>query len=98
MDDQWRIAEDALHNMWAAVDEVHPALKGGTCARPPRNANHRRDVGPGVAFGQQLHDLTGITIGLLLILRSFSLATLTSAAGKLVASRLTNRFVFAGDV
>ncbi len=65
MDDQWRIAEDALHNMWDAVDEVHPIIAGGRPARPPKNANHRQDVGPGVAFGQQLYGLSGIPIGLL---------------------------------
>lgn len=60
MDDRWRAAKDPIHNMWAAIDPVHPTLAGG-----PALPNTVTGVGPGVAFGQEMHRRTGVPQGLL---------------------------------
>ena len=61
MDDHWAGARDPLHNLWAAVDAVHTDLNGGQQRAP--NTTH--GVGPGVAFGQEMHRLTGVPQGLI---------------------------------
>ena len=63
MDDRWAAAKDPIHNMWAAVDQVHADLKGG--ALPTEEGMSKHGVGPAVAFGQEMHRLTGIPQGLL---------------------------------
>ena len=61
MDDRWAVARDPLHNLWAAVDPVHPKLNGGVRGSP----NTTTGVGPGVAFGQAMHSITGVPQGLI---------------------------------
>ena len=61
MDDQWRVAKDPIHNMWACVDQVHIELCGGL--RPERNTTH--GVGPAVAFGQEMQRRTSVPQGLI---------------------------------
>ena len=61
MDDHWAVAEDPMHCLAESVDQVHVDLCGGV--RPPRNK--LTGVGPGVAFGQQMHRTTGLPQGLI---------------------------------
>ena len=61
MDDQWAPAREPIHNMWKTVDEVHIDLSGGV--RPPKNDGW--GVGPGVAFGQSMRELTGVPQGVI---------------------------------
>lgn len=63
MNDHWAAAKDPIHNMWDAVDQVHADLKDGKL--PTREAMAKHGVGPAVAFGQEMHRLTGIPQGLL---------------------------------
>ena len=63
MNDRWAPAKDPIHNMWAAVDQVHADLKGGS--PPTEEGMAKHGVGPAVAFGQKMHRLTGIPQGLL---------------------------------
>lgn len=55
MHDQWRVARDPIHNLSVAVDPVHSRT-----ARSPHVG-----VGPGVAFGQEMHRRTGVPQGLI---------------------------------
>ena len=59
MDDRWAVARDSIHNVWDAVDAVHLALHG------PWPANPVEGVGPGVAFGVEMHRRTGAPQGLI---------------------------------
>ncbi len=61
MDHQWRAAEDPLHELDKALVRVHHQLHGGRAPARPAHIG----VGPGVAFGQELYQRTGIPIGLL---------------------------------
>ncbi len=61
MHDEWRVACDPIHNLGEAVDDVHAILSGG---QRPQRAKHV-GVGPGVAFGQEMHRRTGVPQGLL---------------------------------
>lgn len=61
MDDAWRVAQDPIHNMWDAVDPVHMEINGNK--RHAVNTTH--GVGPGVAFGQDMHRRTGVPQGLI---------------------------------
>ena len=61
MDDHWAVARDPIHNIWEAVDPVHAVLDGGQRRAP----NVTQGVGPGVAFGQEMHRLTGVPQGLI---------------------------------
>lgn len=61
MHDEWKIARDPIHNLCAAVDQVHTDISGGT--RPQRNA--WVGVGPGVAFGLDMFRRTGVPQGLI---------------------------------
>lgn len=61
MNDQWATAEDPIHNLWDAVDPVHTHLNGGT----PCKRNPAVGVGPGVAFGQAMYELSGVPQGLI---------------------------------
>jgi len=61
MDHQWRAAEDPLHELDKSVVRVHHQLHGGRAPVRPAHIG----VGPGVAFGQELYQRTGIPIGLL---------------------------------
>jgi len=61
MDDRWAPAEDPIHNLDAAVDSVHVELSGGTRPQPARFTG----VGPGVAFGQDMFEATGVPQGLI---------------------------------
>ncbi len=65
MDDRWAVAEDPIHDLWNAVDEVHPKLSGGRAGPPPRLVARRQDVGPGVAFGQAMHKARSVPQGLI---------------------------------
>lgn len=58
MDDRWGVAEDPLHNLWAAVDFFH---NGGVKGLDDGLGG----VGPGVAFGQELYHLSGVPQGLI---------------------------------
>jgi sialate O-acetylesterase len=55
MDDHWDVAQDPLHDLGIAVDRVHDKAA---------IAKHI-GTGPGVAFGQTLHKLTGVPQGLI---------------------------------
>jgi len=61
MDHQWRAAEDPLHELDKSLVRVHHQLHGGRAPARPAHLG----VGPGVAFGQELYQRTGIPIGLL---------------------------------
>jgi len=61
MDDQWRPAQDPIHNMWKTVDQVHIDLCGGV--KPGKNMIV--GVGPGVSFCQHMHRRTGLPQGVL---------------------------------
>jgi len=61
MDDRWGPAEDPIHNLHAAVDQVHVDLAGGVRPAPPTVTG----VGPGVAFGQGMFRATGVPQGLI---------------------------------
>lgn len=61
MNDRWAPACDPIHDMWDCVDQVHIDYCGGV--RPPKSTVI--GVGPGVAFGQRMLELTGIPQGLL---------------------------------
>ncbi len=61
MNDRWAVAKDPIHNLASAVDPVHTDLNGGTpCVR-----NKAVGVGPGVAFGQTMFNLSGVPQGLI---------------------------------
>lgn len=61
MDDRWDVAEEPVHNMYAAVDAVHEKLCGG--ALPPKNVH--TGVGPGHTFGLALRANRGVPQGLI---------------------------------
>ncbi len=61
MDDRWAPAKEPIHNMWKTVDQVHIDLSGGV--RPPKNDGW--GVGPGVAFGQSMREMTGVPQGVI---------------------------------
>lgn len=61
MDDRWDVAEDPIHNMYAAVDVVH----GGPHETPPPAPPQAVGVGPGVSFGRAMLDATGVGQGLI---------------------------------
>ncbi len=60
MEDEWRPAKHPLHSEWKAVDAVHTAVLG---AKKPDT--DFQGVGPGLAFGQRLHQLLGVPQGLI---------------------------------
>ena len=61
MNDCWRPAQDPIHNMWQAVDQVHADLCGGALPPPVTDWG----VAPGVTFGQRMFELTGVPQGLI---------------------------------
>jgi sialate O-acetylesterase len=61
MNDVWGVAKDPIHNMDAAVDQVHADLSGG--ALPARNKIN--GTGPGVAFGKAMRRLAQAPQGLI---------------------------------
>lgn len=61
MNDKWAVARDPIHNLWASVDQVHADLCGGSL--PQRSPDC--GVGPGVAFGQRMREITGVPQGLI---------------------------------
>ena len=61
MTDEWDVAVDPLHTLWCAVDPVH----GGNPKTPRRQPQRWAGVGPGVAFGQDMYQRTGVPQGLL---------------------------------
>lgn len=61
MDDRWDVAQDPLHELGIAVDQVHVDLCGG--ARPERIPH--LGVGPGLSFAQEMHKITGIPQGVI---------------------------------
>jgi sialate O-acetylesterase len=63
MDDRWRVAEDPIHNMWDCVDRVHLDLQG--VKEMPKPKKILGGVGPGVAFGVEMHRLTKIPQGVI---------------------------------
>lgn len=63
MNDQWRIAQDPIHNLWQAIDPVHTDIFGGRLDPPPPSWF---GVGPGPAFGHAMKRLAaGVPQGLL---------------------------------
>lgn len=58
MTDKWTTAKDPIHNLWNAIDPVH----GGS---PEGRDSGDGGVGPGVAFGKRMHELTGVPQGLI---------------------------------
>ena len=61
MDDHWDVAVDPIHQMAIAVDPVH----NPNGPRPLPKGPVKIGVGPGVSFGQAMHDRTGVPQGLL---------------------------------
>jgi sialate O-acetylesterase len=61
MDDHWGIAEDPLHRLWTAVDQVHVDLIGGS--RIPGSPHI--GVGPGMSYALEMRSKTGIPQGLI---------------------------------
>ena len=61
MNDCWGPAKETIHNMWETVDQVHIDLCGGV--RPPKPTDG--GVGPGVAFGHRMREITGVPQGLI---------------------------------
>lgn len=61
MHDQWGVAQDPIHNICDAVDQVHADLCGGML--PGRS--YDRGVGPGVAFGKAMYEFTGVPQGVI---------------------------------
>ncbi len=62
MDDRWNVATDPIHVLSSSIDEVHCGPNGPLAATPiPPTTG----VGPGVAFGQDMHARTGVPQGLL---------------------------------
>ena len=61
MDDRWGVARDPVHQLHDAVDPVHSRIWGRRPALLPKF----RGVGPGVAFGQRLRELTGVPQGII---------------------------------
>ncbi|MCY2931306.1 MAG: hypothetical protein NTV86_17825 [Planctomycetota bacterium] len=61
MDDRWAPAQDPIHNLWEAVDQVHADLNGGVRPGMPEG----RGAGPGAAFAGRMRDLSGVPQGLL---------------------------------
>ena len=61
MNDVWNWAQDPLHNLHEAIDPAHEIIAGGSIE--PMNPDV--GVGPGVAFGQRLYELTGAPQGLI---------------------------------
>lgn len=59
MDDRWGVARDPVHHLHDAVAPVHYKIWGRRL--PPQPPF--RGVGPGVAFAQALHRLTGVPQG-----------------------------------
>ncbi len=59
MDDRWAAAKDPIHNLFDAVDPVHPKLIGLAVR------NETRGTGPGVAFGQAMAKRSGVPQGLI---------------------------------
>jgi sialate O-acetylesterase len=62
MRDEWGEAKDPLHILSEAVDPIHWDLSGGKPDRPWKD----RYVGPGVAFGNEMHRRTGVPQGTIL--------------------------------
>lgn len=60
MNDRWAPARDPIHNLWDAVDAAHTLVFEIKPVETPG-----RGVGPGVAFGQAMYELTGVPQGLL---------------------------------
>jgi sialate O-acetylesterase len=58
--DKWGVAKDPLHESARAVDEVHELLKD---CNPLNRAKHL-GTGPGVSFGKQMYEFTGVPVGL----------------------------------
>lgn len=91
MDDRWAVAKDPLHNLGAAVDQVHLDLIGGKPAqRPARRPARRgpqRGIGPGVAFGQEMARRTGVPQGLIACAHGGTSMTQWDPARKNLGSR-----------
>ena len=81
MDDRWGVAKDPIHNLSQAVDPVHPDISGG----PPQRDRHA-GVGPGVAFGQEMHRRTGVPQGLIPCAHGGTSMTQWDPAGKSLGS------------
>jgi len=61
MDDRWGIAEDPLHRLWTAVDQVHVDLIGGS--RIPGSPHI--GVGPGLSYALHMRTQIGVPQGLI---------------------------------
>ena len=61
MHDAWDVAQEQITNRWICVDQVHADLCGGV--RPPQSPVIGNS--PAVSFGQKLHRLSGVPIGLI---------------------------------
>ncbi len=61
LDDNWDIAKDPIHFMGVAADEIHIELCGGI--RPEKGSHV--GTGPGIAFAQEMHRMTGVPQGLI---------------------------------
>jgi hypothetical protein len=55
MDDRWAVAKDPIHNVWVAADPIQMDRN-----RDPIIFGNGVGTGPGVAFGQTMHKLSGV--------------------------------------
>lgn len=61
MDDQWCVAHEPLHNMWACVDEAHLRINGGVRQGAPTNeADVDWTMGPAIPFAYAMWKATGV--------------------------------------
>ncbi|MBQ9788131.1 MAG: hypothetical protein IJW31_00830 [Lentisphaeria bacterium] len=65
LDNQWRVAQDPLHNMEKACAEIHWTINGGHHAFDNAPEVPIKGVGSGVAFGQAMAKKTGVPQGLI---------------------------------
>jgi len=61
--DAWEIAQDPIHNLGAAVDDVHHDF--GVARQSIEESKKSSGVGPGVAFGQEMARITGVPQGVI---------------------------------
>ena len=83
MNDRWGVARDPVHNIGHAVDPVHAEISGGQNPQRPRHVG----VGPGVAFGQEMHRRTGVPQGLIACAHGGTSMAQWDPAGKKMKNR-----------
>lgn len=65
MDDRWGVAAEPLHDLRIAAAEIHWTLQGGRQAVDPKAPPRVKGVGPGLFFGKEMRERTGVPQGLI---------------------------------